>query len=119
MKQISSFIAEISDEFKIVVVDAIRVLCLKFPKKQAALMAILATALREEGGAEYKRAIVKTIISLVENIPDAKETGLAHLCEFIEVIQTRFSFIYFLAPRLEMHIKYQPESKSYNIHPAV
>lgn len=98
MKQISSFMAEISDEFKIVVIDAIRVLCLKFPKKQAALMAFLSTALREEGGADYKRAIVETIISLVENIPEAKDTGLAHLCEFIEdcefpALLTRILFV--------------------------
>jgi len=98
MKQISSFMAEISDEFKIVVIDAIRVLCLKFPKKQAALMSFLSTALREEGGAEYKRAIVETIISLVENIPEAKDTGLAHLCEFIEdceysTLLTRILFV--------------------------
>ena len=40
--------------------------------------------LREEGGYEYKKAIVNTIISIVEENPEAKEAGLAHLCEFIE-----------------------------------
>uniref|UniRef100_A0AAY5EV87 Coatomer subunit gamma n=1 Tax=Electrophorus electricus TaxID=8005 RepID=A0AAY5EV87_ELEEL len=52
MKQISSFVSEISDEFK--------------------------------GGFEYKRAIVDCIISIIEDNPESKETGLAHLCEFIE-----------------------------------
>uniref|UniRef100_A0A8K9XBL0 Coatomer subunit gamma n=2 Tax=Oncorhynchus TaxID=8016 RepID=A0A8K9XBL0_ONCMY len=52
MKQISSFVSEISDEFK--------------------------------GGFEYKRAIVDCIISIIEENPESKETGLAHLCEFIE-----------------------------------
>ncbi|XP_023946683.2 coatomer subunit gamma [Bicyclus anynana] len=84
MKQISSFVSEISDEFKIVVVKAIRRLCQKFPRKHQSLAAFLAGMLRDEGGLEYKAAIADAIIALVEENPDAKETGLAHLCEFIE-----------------------------------
>uniref|UniRef100_A0AAY5KJL4 Coatomer subunit gamma n=1 Tax=Esox lucius TaxID=8010 RepID=A0AAY5KJL4_ESOLU len=57
MKQISSFVSEISDEFKV---------------------------RKHSGGFEYKRAIVDCIISIIEENPDSKETGLAHLCEFIE-----------------------------------
>lgn len=84
MKQIASFVSEISDEFKIVVVRAIRRLCTKFPRKHQSLAAFLAGMLRDEGGLEYKAAIADAIIALVEENPDAKETGLAHLCEFIE-----------------------------------
>ncbi|CAH0601994.1 unnamed protein product [Chrysodeixis includens] len=84
MKQISSFVSEISDEFKIVVVRAIRRLCTKFPRKHQSLAAFLAGMLRDEGGLEYKAAIADAIIALVEENPEAKETGLAHLCEFIE-----------------------------------
>lgn len=84
MKQISSFVSEISDEFKIIVVRAIRRLCTKFPRKHQSLAAFLAGMLRDEGGLEYKAAIADAIIALVEENPDAKETGLAHLCEFIE-----------------------------------
>ncbi|XP_072931114.1 coatomer subunit gamma-like [Epargyreus clarus] len=84
MKQISSFMSEISDEFKIVVVHAIRRLCSKYPRKYQSLAAFLAGMLRDEGGVEYKTAIADAIIALVEENPDAKETGLAHLCEFIE-----------------------------------
>lgn len=84
MKQIASFMSEISDEFKIVVVEAIRSLCLKFPRKHSVMMTFLASMLREEGGYEYKRAIVNTIITIIEENPEAKESGLSHLCEFIE-----------------------------------
>lgn len=84
MKQISTFMSEISDEFKIVVVDAIRSLCLKFPRKHTVMMSFLASMLREDGGFEYKQAIVNTIISIIEENPEAKEVGLSHLCEFIE-----------------------------------
>ncbi|KAL6002893.1 hypothetical protein ACLOJK_023115 [Asimina triloba] len=75
MKQITNFMSDIADEFKIVVVEAIRSLCLKFPLKYRSL---------EEGGFEYKKAIVDSIVILIRDIPDAKEGGLFHLCEFIE-----------------------------------
>ncbi|NXU49255.1 COPG1 protein, partial [Turnix velox] len=84
MKQISSFMSEISDEFKVVVVQAINALCQKYPRKHAVLMNFLFTMLREEGGFEYKRAIVDCIISIIEENSESKETGLSHLCEFIE-----------------------------------
>ncbi|XP_020572866.1 coatomer subunit gamma-2 [Phalaenopsis equestris] len=84
MKQISNFISDIADEFKIVVVEAIRSLCLKFPLKHRSLMNFLSNILREEGGFEYKKAIIDSIVILIRDIPDAKETGLFQLCEFIE-----------------------------------
>ncbi|XP_075039710.1 coatomer subunit gamma-1 [Mixophyes fleayi] len=84
MKQISSFMSEISDEFKVVVVQAISALCHKYPRKHAVMMSFLFTMLREEGGFDYKRAIVDCIISIIEENPESKETGLSHLCEFIE-----------------------------------
>lgn len=38
-------------------------------------MTFLANMLREEGGYEYKKAIVNTIIAIVEENPEAKEAG--------------------------------------------
>ncbi|MQL84266.1 hypothetical protein Taro_016769 [Colocasia esculenta] len=73
MKQITSFMSDIADEFKVVVVDAIRSLCLKFPLKYRSLMNFLSNILREEGGFEYKKAIVDSIVILIRDIPDAKE----------------------------------------------
>ncbi len=84
MKQISSFMTEIGDEFKIVVVKAIRELCIKYPKKHRVMVSFLATFLREEGEYEFKRAIVDSIVELMTIIPETKETSLLHLCEFIE-----------------------------------
>ncbi|XP_055881795.1 coatomer subunit gamma-2-like isoform X1 [Biomphalaria glabrata] len=84
MKQISTFMSEISDEFKIVVVQAIRSLCSKFPRKHNVLMTFLAQMLRDEGGFDYKKEIVDCIITTIEDNVEAKEAGLAHLCEFIE-----------------------------------
>lgn len=84
MKQIATFVAEISDEFKVVIVQAIRALCTKFPKKHQVLINFLSQMLREEGGLDYKTSIVDTMITIIEENAEAKEAGLSHLCEFIE-----------------------------------
>ena len=84
MKQISGFMSEISDEFKVIVVDAIRSLCLKFPAKQATMLSFLSGVLRDEGGYDFKRAVVEAIFDMIKFISDCKEQALSHLCEFIE-----------------------------------
>nr|POE62514.1 putative coatomer subunit gamma [Quercus suber] len=84
MKQISSFMSEITDEFKVTIVEAIRTLCLKFPSKQAGMLTFLSGILRDEGGFDFKRAVVESMFDLIKFVPDSKEEALAHLCEFIE-----------------------------------
>jgi coatomer subunit gamma len=69
---------------QVVVVDAIRALCLKFPSKNRALLNFLSHMLREEGGYEFKRAIVDALLVLMNAIPDVREPALLHLAEFIE-----------------------------------
>jgi coatomer protein complex subunit gamma len=90
LKQISGFMSDITDEFKVVVVDAIKSLCLKFPQKYQSLMQFLASVLREEGGFDFKKAIADSIVILIREIPEAKESGLGHLCEFIEDCEFTF-----------------------------
>lgn len=84
MKQISGFMTDITDEFKITIVDAIRILCLKFPSKQSGMLTFLSGILRDEGGYDFKRAVVESMFDLIKFVPDSKEDALAHLCEFIE-----------------------------------
>ncbi len=84
MKQITGFMSEITDEFKITIVEAIRTLCLKFPSKQAGMLSFLSGILRDEGGYEFKRAVVESMFDLIKFVPESKEEALAHLCEFIE-----------------------------------
>lgn len=84
MKQISSFMNEISDEFKVIVIDAIRVLAVKFPSKHTLFLNFLNSVLREEGGYEYKKSVVDAIFDLTTRLPECMETALPHLCEFIE-----------------------------------
>jgi coatomer subunit gamma len=84
MKQITSFMSEISDEFKVIIVDAIRSLCLKFPTKHASMLGFLSGVLRDEGGYDFKRAVVEAIFDMIKYIGESKEQALSHLCEFIE-----------------------------------
>ncbi|KAF9245682.1 coatomer subunit gamma [Melanogaster broomeanus] len=84
MKQITGFMSEISDEFKVIIVDAIRSLCLKFPAKHVSMLAFLSGVLRDEGGYDFKRAVVEAMFDMIKYIADCKEQALSHLCEFIE-----------------------------------
>jgi coatomer protein complex subunit gamma len=79
MKQISSFMSDITDEFKIIVVDAIRSLCLKFPNKQAIMLSFLSGVLRDEGGYDFKHAVVEAIFDMVKFIKDCREAGTSKL----------------------------------------
>ena len=69
--------SEITDEFKVIVVDAIRSLCLKFPAKQAVMLNFLAGILRDEGGYDFKHAVVEAIFDMIKFIEDCEFTTLS------------------------------------------
>jgi coatomer subunit gamma len=89
--QVSSYVNEISDEFKIVVVRAVRELCFKFPAKASSLLEFFGDIIRKEGSFAYKLNVVQSIEDLLEISDDdtkaasiLKEKVLQSLCEFIE-----------------------------------
>ena len=84
LKQITSFMSDLSDEFKVVVVESVKLLCGKFPDKYPVMLQFLSDALKDEGSAELKRSIVETIISVVNTLPAARDLALTTLAEFIE-----------------------------------
>ncbi|KAJ1925352.1 coatomer subunit gamma [Tieghemiomyces parasiticus] len=84
VKQITSFLSDISSEFKVIVMEAIRALALKFPAKHVTMLTFLSNVLRDEGSYECKKAVVDAMLDMVKEIPECKEEALAHLCEFIE-----------------------------------
>lgn len=106
MKQISSFMSEITDEFKITIVEAIRTLCLKFPSKQAGMLTFLSGILRDEGGYEFKRAVVESMFDLIKFVPDSKEDALAHLCEFTKLAVRILHLIGLEGPKTAQPTKY-------------
>lgn len=84
MRTVASFLRDINDEFKTVVIDSMRIISIKFPQKYQTLLTFLSTALHEDGGAEFKQSIVETIVSILETNPQAKDACLQTLAEYIE-----------------------------------
>ncbi|VEU22394.1 DEKNAAC103350 [Brettanomyces naardenensis] len=84
VKTIAGFMDDISDEFKVVVVEAVRTLALKFPEKHSTLLSFLGDALRDEGGFSFKNSVIEAIFDIIKFVPVAREASLELLCEFIE-----------------------------------
>ncbi|KAH8851483.1 Coatomer subunit gamma-2 [Schistosoma japonicum] len=84
LKHVSPFMSEISDEFKIVVLESIRALATKYPKKYTVLLSFLSGLLRDSAGYTFKKAVVVTMESIIKQVPEAKSIGLLQLCDFIE-----------------------------------
>ena len=68
MKQIGTFMSEISDEFKVVVVDAVRALCVKFPRKHVVMMNFLSSMLRDEVGCSFCGVLFKRLIITLRDL---------------------------------------------------
>ncbi|ODV89913.1 hypothetical protein CANCADRAFT_97844 [Tortispora caseinolytica NRRL Y-17796] len=112
MSQISNFMLDIPDEFKVVVVEAVRSLAVKFPSKQQDVLHFLADILQSDGGVSFKQAVVSAIFDLVRFVPQAKAEALSQLCEYIEDCEYPFlaaRILHFLGvegPSTEDPLKY-------------
>ncbi|ESL07784.1 coatomer gamma subunit [Trypanosoma rangeli SC58] len=80
----AGYLRELGDEFKMVVIDAMRVLSAKFPAKYNAFLGFLSKVLTEEGGSELKENVVDVTIEIAKSNPGSKESVLRHLAEFID-----------------------------------
>ncbi|SCV05159.1 LANO_0H01354g1_1 [Lachancea nothofagi CBS 11611] len=85
IKTITNFIHEISDDFKIIIIDAVRTMALKFPEEWKHILNFLVNVLKQgEGGFQFKNSIVEALFDLVQFVPQSKEVALENLCDFIE-----------------------------------
>lgn len=84
--KMTSLMDEITEDFKIVIIEAIENLALKFPAKHKKLVSFLTDLLRDDGTLELKSSIVDALFDLIKFLPDAnaKQLILMNLCEFIE-----------------------------------
>lgn len=82
--KIGEYVSEISDEFRVVIVEAVHRLCLRFPARYPVMLDFLGRTLRDEGGRDFKRAAVDAVCALLDAIPSSRDAALLHLCEFIE-----------------------------------
>lgn len=91
VKQLTGNLGDLSDEFKVVIVDSMRVLNAKFPAKYSVLLEFLSSALTpSEGGGEFKKAVVETMVAISQSNPASKEAVLVRLAEFIEDCEYAF-----------------------------
>ncbi|OBA19953.1 Coatomer, gamma subunit [Metschnikowia bicuspidata var. bicuspidata NRRL YB-4993] len=86
ISKMTSLMDEITEDFKVVIIDAIENLALKFPSKHKKLVAFLSDLLRDDGSLQMKSRIVEALFDLIKYLPDesAKQLILMNLCEFIE-----------------------------------
>jgi len=84
LRDLAPLLASIQDEYKITLLSSLCQLCLKYSAKHRAIVAFLVTLLREEGGFDFKLAIVDAISSLIRQVPETADSSLFHLCNFIE-----------------------------------
>ena len=84
--KMTSLMDEITEDFKIVIIEAIENLALKLPAKHKKLVSFLTDLLRDDGTLELKSSIVDALFDLIKFLPDAnaKQLILMNLCEFIE-----------------------------------
>ncbi|KAK6198831.1 adaptin N terminal region-domain-containing protein [Scheffersomyces amazonensis] len=86
ISKMTSLMDEITEDFKIVIIEAIENLALKFPAKHKKLVSFLTDLLRDDGTLPLKTSIVDALFDLIKFLPDAgaKQLILMNLCEFIE-----------------------------------
>ncbi|AET39015.1 coatomer subunit gamma Ecym_3538 [Eremothecium cymbalariae DBVPG len=82
---ITKFIHDVSDDFKVIIIDCIRTLSLKFPGEWKNLLSFLIDTLKSaDGGFQFKNSIAEALFDLIHYVPESKEQALEHLCDFIE-----------------------------------
>ena len=81
---ISVILSDLSDEFKIMVIESMQRLCVTYPSLHNRVVGFLSSLLREEGGYDFKKSLVGSIVSLMKGAPETTDQTLFHLCEFIE-----------------------------------
>lgn len=84
--RISNILRDIPDDFKLVVVDAVRSLAKRFPTKHDKMLDFLANTLQHHGHFELKLALVEAISDVLhaDSASDPLNNALMMLCETIE-----------------------------------
>ncbi|KAK7677301.1 hypothetical protein QCA50_019728 [Cerrena zonata] len=106
--KMTSLMDEITEDFKIVIIEAIENLALKFPSKHKKLVSFLTDLLRDDGSLQLKSSIVDALFDLIKFLPDesAKQLILMNLCEFIEDCEfTELSFAVVCGGEVSKNVK--------------
>jgi coatomer subunit gamma len=74
----------ISDDFRLLILDALKELCIKFPSRSGALLDYLGKSLRDESGVEFKATTIDVIFEILNTSTSSSDDALCQLGEFIE-----------------------------------
>jgi coatomer protein complex subunit gamma len=84
LTQISSFMAEVTDDFKIELIESIKILCLRMPQKYRVLIKFVGEVLKDEGGLQLKTTIFNILVHIFNTLQVSSDDVLFVLAEFIE-----------------------------------
>lgn len=80
----ATYLRDLGDEFKMVIVDSMRVLGTKFSAKYNVFLNFLSTLLSEEGSSQLKESVVDVTIEIARSNPESRDSVLKHLALFID-----------------------------------
>lgn len=75
---------DFGDDLKMVIVDAMRLLNVKYPKKHMVFLSFLSRVQSEDDSSTLKQNAVETMIDMAKSNSESTESVLTHLAEFID-----------------------------------
>ncbi|CAG9315276.1 unnamed protein product [Blepharisma stoltei] len=82
--QITQFMTEITDDFKIELIESLKILCLRMPRKIKTLLTFVGDILKGEGGFQLKSVVLDTLLQILQDLPSSHDLIMLILAEFIE-----------------------------------
>lgn len=92
---------DVSDEFKIDIVQSTKGLIKRSPKKYKSILIFLQNCMRGESKVQFKKNCVEKIEYIINEVPEGKESALISLveyaedCQFVELhLYVNYKFIF-------------------------
>ncbi|SBS84071.1 coat protein gamma subunit [Plasmodium ovale curtisi] len=84
LNQINNYMSGDNCLFKIKIIEEVKDLCFIYPTKCNIILTFLAKNLRDEESYQFKSNTIDAMILIISQLPNAEETAILQLCEFIE-----------------------------------
>ncbi|ETW27921.1 hypothetical protein PFTANZ_03579 [Plasmodium falciparum Tanzania (2000708)] len=84
LNQINNYMTADNTTFKIKIIEEVKNLCFIYPNKCNIILNFLSNNLRDDESYQFKASTIDSIILIITNLPNAEETAILQLCEFIE-----------------------------------
>ncbi|SOV23523.1 coatomer subunit gamma, putative [Plasmodium sp. DRC-Itaito] len=84
LNQINNYMTADNTTFKIKIIEEVKNLCFIYPNKCNIILNFLSNNLRDDESYQFKASTIDSIILIITQLPNAEETAILQLCEFIE-----------------------------------